>query len=428
MSARRLFPQIVAFALFFTLSELGVAADASVAATETNELGLDLYRKLATDEDNLCLSPYAIGNALAMTLAGADGQTREEMVRVLHASKRDDIIHPSFAALRHDLAALVEQSIKRGMEANKYGSSEDPVSLAIAGRLFAQSGYDFREHFLTLLKEQYDAPLDSVDYVNAASAATDRINPWVLEQTRDRIRDLIPAGMLNAATRLVLVNAIYLKAPWATPFSNEATEPRPFRVRGEEKTNVPTMFAHERSFGYAKRDGYTAVSISYSGSELQFLILLPDDAKGIHALEKKISAATLAKAVKFEPRELNLYLPKFKFEPPAMDLAVTLQELGMRTAFNQPRGSANFERIAPRKPDNYLFLSAVFHKTFLAVDEFGTEAAAANALPVTVYSAELIGRKKLKPLVVKVDRPFFYAIQHVPSGACLFLGRVTDPR
>ena len=234
--------------------------------------------------------------------------------------------------------------------------------------------------------------------------------------------------MLNAATRLVLVNAIYLKAPWATPFSNEATEPRPFRVRGEEKTNVPTMFAHERSFGYAKRDGYTAVSISYSGSELQFLILLPDDAKGIHALEKKISAATLAKAVKFEPRELNLYLPKFKFEPPAMDLAVTLQELGMRTAFNQPRGSANFERIAPRKPDNYLFLSAVFHKTFLAVDEFGTEAAAANALPVTVYSAELIGRKKLKPLVVKVDRPFFYAIQHVPSGACLFVGRVTDPR
>ena len=106
----------------------------------------------------------------------------------------------------------------------------------------------------------------------------------------------------------------------------------------------------------------------------------------------------------------------------------TLRELGMRTAFNQPTGSANFDRIAPRKPDDYLFLSAVFHKTFVAVDELGTEAAAADALPVTVYSASLIGRKKPKPVVVKVDHPFSYAIQHVPSGACLFLGRVTDPR
>ncbi len=266
-----------------------------------------------------------------------------------------------------------------------------------------------------------------MDYVNAAEAATGYINSWVAEQTQGRIRDLVPTGALDAKTRLVLVNAVYLKAKWATPFSEERTQSRPFRVRGEATAKVPTMFAHEGYFGYAKRDGYTAVSVSYSGSDLQFLIFLPDDPKGIHTLEKKISATMLTKAARLESRELDLYLPRFKLELPALDLGATLQKLGMQTAFDHPQGSANFDGMAPRKSNDYLFLSAVFQKTFIAVDEVGTEAAAADALPVTVYSAELL-RKKPKPLVVKVDRPFLYAIQHVPSGACLFIGRVTDPR
>jgi serpin B len=427
MDAHCLFRPI-AVALFLVLFKTSLAADVSVATTATNELGLNLYRRLATGDENLCLSPYAIANVLAMTLAGADGQTRTEMGRVLRAPEHEEIIHSSFAALRQDLAALVEESVKRTADMKKNGFSEDPITVAVAGRLFAQTGFDFRDQFLTLAKEQYNAPLDSVDYVKGAPAATDRINAWVAQQTRDRIRDLVPAGALTPDTRLVLVNAIYLKAPWSSPFSHEKTQARPFRARGTEKVNVPMMFAPEQSLGYAKRDGYTAVSVSYSGSGLQFLIFLPDDAKGLHVLEKKISATILTTAVKLKRREVDLYLPKFKFDPPVIDLGATLQEIGMRTAFNQPTGSANFERIAPRKQNEYLFLSDVFHKTFVAVDELGTEAAAADALPVTVYSASLIGNKKPKPIVVKVDRPFLYAIQHVPSGACLFLGRVTDPR
>jgi serpin B len=427
MRIHRLFPPIPV-AIFLALAKTPLAADSSVATTGTNQLGLDLYRKLAAGDGNLCLSPYAIANALGMTLGGADGQTREEIGRVLHARSNDEIVHHSFAALRHELAVVVDESVKRVAESQKYGSTGEPLTLAIAERLFAQTGYDFREKFLTLAKEQYDAPLERLDYRKAGSTAADQINSSVAQLTHDRIGDLIPAGALNTDTRLVLVNAIYFKAEWAMPFAVEKTQSKPFRVRGTEEVNVPTMFAHERYFGYTKQDGYTAVSISYSGSGLQFLVFLPDDATGIRALEKKITAKVLAKAVNLKARELELYLPKFKLEPPAIDLGSTLQELGMRTAFNQPAGSANFDRIAPRQPDEYLFLSGAFHKTFVAVDELGTEAAASNALPVTVYAADVLGEKKPKPIVVKVDRPFFYAIQHVPSGACLFLGRVTDPR
>jgi serpin B len=167
------------------------------------------------------------------------------------------------------------------------------------------------------------------------------------------------------------------------------------------------------------------VSIPYVGSDLQFVVLLPDDVNGIGSLEKKITSAMLAECAKLERRELDLYLPKFKFEPPTLNLGSTLQALGMKTAFDQPPGSANFDRMAPRKPRDYLYISAVFHKTFIAVDEKGTEAAAATA----VVMARATGmRNPAKPLEVKIDRPFVYAIQHVPSGTCLFVGRVTDPR
>lgn len=426
MSARRWLPPIKTFVILLACGEIG-ATDASRAARATNEFGLDLYRQLASGDDNLCLSPYALENALAMALAGADGQTRQEMARVLHTQTMGDTVHSSFGALRRALSDLVQESTRRTAEAKKSGSSEEPITLAIAGRLFAQRGYDFRDRFVAIAKEHYGAPLDSVDYVNAAEAATGHINSWIAGQTHGRVRNLVPAGALDATTRLVLANAIYLKAPWASPFPPDQTQPGPFRVRGEAAVNVPTMFAPKEHFGYAKRDGYAAVSIPYAGSDLQFVIFLPDDVKGIHALEKKISAAILAKAARLESRELDLYLPRFKFEMSPVDLGTTLQTLGMQTAFDQPQGSANFDRMAPRKPNDYLFLSAVFHKTFIAIDEVGTEAAASNALPVTVYSADLL-RKKPKPLVVKVDRPFLYAVQHVPSRVCLFVGRVTDPR
>ena len=401
------------------------AADPGLAATATNELGLDLYRKLAAGDNNLCLSPYSIQAALAMTFGGADGATRTEMARVLHFPNGAEP-HASFAALQRALEEMAARTAQRVAASKKYGGPSEPITLAIANRLFPQKGYNLRESFLALVKKEYGAPLEPLDFKKDAAAATKQINDWVAEQTRKRIRDLIPAGALNATTRLVLANAVYLKAPWAEEFSESATKPEPFHVHGGAPVDAPTMQRTDHDFGYAKRDGFTAVSIPYIGGELQFLILLPDKVNGLAALESKLTSDTLKECAKLDARFMHLYLPKFKLEPPTIALASQLVSLGMRTAFDQPPGSANFDRLAPRRPEDYLYISQVFHKTFIAVDEKGTEAAAATA--VAMMAGAAMNPHPEQPIEVKVDRPFFYAIQHIPSGACLFAGRVTDPR
>lgn len=399
------------------------AADFDAAAKATNELGIDLYRQLATGDENLCLSPYSIQSALAMTFAGADGETRTEMARVLHFSN-DDSIHGSFASLQRSLDEMAKKTAKIADQAKKMGGPSEPITLAIANRLFAQTGYDFRENFRELVKKFYGAPFEPLDFRKNPDRERQHINDWVAKQTRDRIRALIPPKGVDATTRLVLANAIYVKAPWANEFADFFTKPKPFHTRGGTAVDVPTM-NNRKSFGYAKRDGYTAVSLPYTGSELQFLALLPDETNGLPKLESKLSADMLAQCAKLEAHDVDLYLPKFKFEPPTITLADKLKALGMKSAFDDPPGSANFDKIAPRKPNDYLTISEVFHKTFIAVDEKGTEAAAATAVSMMVGTAMI---KKPEPIVVKVDHPFIYAIQQVPSGACLFIGRVSDPR
>ena len=275
------------------------------------------------------------------------------------------------------------------------------------------------------MKQHFGVAFEPFDFVTDSSGATKHINQWVADQTRDRIRDLIPAGALDETTRLVLANAIYVKAPWADPFFEGATQPEPFHIRGKTPVDVPMMRKEDTHFGYAKREGFTAVSVPYVGNELQFLVLVPDN--GLSVLEGKLSAEVLAQCAKLEERDVDLHLPKFKFEPPAIALAEKLEALGLKTAFDKPPRSANFDRMAPRKPDDYLYISQVFHKTFIAVDEKGTEAAAATAVAMMAGSARMQNTPP-PPIEVKVDRPFLYAIQHIPSGVCLFLGRVTDPR
>jgi serine protease inhibitor len=184
------------------------------------------------------------------------------------------------------------------------------------------------------------------------------------------------------------------------------------------------MQKRSRNFGYARRKGFTVVSLLYAGDDLQFVVVLPDEVNGLRELESKLSGDVLASCAKLQKEDVDLHLPKFKLEPPTITLAKRLEMLGMKTAFNQPKGSANFDKVAPRTPEDYLYISQIFHKTFIAVDEKGTEAAAATA----VGHVKLGGLPPPTTTEVKVDRPFVYAIQHVPSGVCLFLGRVTDPR
>ena len=416
----------IALVWMFASSAISNAAGGNLesAAKSTNEFGIQLYRSLAKPDANLCISPYSISCALAMALAGADGDTRTEMARVLHL---DPGTNPSesFGALHTALQDMMAESKTAAQEVKKRsGRAGEPITVAVANRLFPQDGYDFRKEFFTRLETDFGAAPEPLDFRKSAPAATKRINKWVAEQTRDRIKDLIPQP-LDTATRLVLVNAIYLKAPWQQPFQDSSTKPLPFHVNGREAADVQTMNSLT-TVGYARRDGYSAVGIPYVGTSLQFVILVPDKVEGLPSLEKRLDNKALAECAKLDRAEVDLYLPKFKLEPPTISLADPLQSLGMKTAFDIPQGSANFDLIAPRRPDDYLAISEVFHKTFIAVDEKGTEAAAATAVAM-VYATSAMGPEP-KSIEVRVDRPFLYAIQHVPSGACLFLGRVTDPR
>ena len=340
---------------------------------------MDLYKLQASGEANLLISPYSIQTALTMTFAGADGDTRAEMQRVLHLPADDSAVHASFQNLATELVALRNRSMEWVKQSKESGGPSTSIELNVANRLFAQRGYPIRPTFLALVKDSYSAPVEEMDFAKAPESARLAINRWVETETKDRIRDLIPTGVLTPDERLVLVNALYLRAPWAVQFNESVTREERFLVHGRDSVGVPTM-SDKSSLGYDKRDGFQVVSRSYYGGELQFIILLPDDPNGLPAVERALNPQMLQECTQLKQREVILHLPKFRIEPPTLRIGDNLKALGMKTAFDDPRGSANFDRMAPRKPNDYLYIGAVLHKTFLALDEKGSEAAAATAV------------------------------------------------
>ncbi|WP_395743234.1 serpin family protein [Prosthecobacter sp.] len=416
--------RLLLFLLAVSVPSLWSATPES-AAHAVNAFGLDLHRQMPK-EGNLCLSPYSIQSALAMTYLGASGMTADEMARVLHFPKNQQALGESFAALRQALLEAEEASVKRVAEAKKYGGPSEPLTLRVASRLFGQNTYEFRKPFLAEVKTAFGAPLQPMNFRKNPAAATHEINAWVAKQTQNKIRDLI-GDPLSADTRLALVNALYFKAPWSSESAEADTMPKPFFVNGgRQAVDVPTMQS-DLNMRYYNGRGFQAVTRSYAGHQLHFLLIIPDSIGGISGVEAKLTPEVLLACSKAEYREVILHLPKFKLTPPTIQLGDVLKKLGMTTAFDDPRGSADFDAMAPRKPEDYLYISKVFHKTFLELNEKGTEAAAATAV-VMMPGAIAIAPERPKPIVLKADRPFLFAIQHAESGACLFLGRVTDPR
>ena len=411
-------------ALLLPLSCLSAVDPSTTAARAVNNLALDLLAHAAPPQENTAFSPYSIQLALVMTYAGAEGDTRQQMARVLHYPPSDPDLVRDFARLQDELDDMAQRTAKIAAESKKGGGPSEPITLTVANRLFGQRGYDFRPAYLELLKKTLDSPLEALDFISDSAGATKHINSWIAEQTRERIRDLIPPNALNKDTRLVLANAVYLKAPWKEEFKQNETVPAAFHFADGSSADVPTM-RRQDALGYAKHDGFVAVALPYTGGDLQFLVLLPDTAVGLPKLESKLTPDLLAECARLKPEEILLYLPKWRLEPPLFALRKTFETLGMESAFDVPQGSANFNGIAPRRANDYLYISNVFHKTFVEIDEKGTEAAAATAVVMMRATAHL---DKPKPVEVRVDRPFLFAIQHRPSGACLFIGRVADPR
>jgi serpin B len=407
----------------FVYMKSAAAEPPSPAVNAINSFGIDLLHKVAKPDANALISPYSIQSALAMAYAGAEGTTRDEMAKVLHYPKDESELHRSFATLRKELDAAIQQSAAESHRAKQYGQTNDPITLTVANRLFGQGGYDFRPPFLALVKDNYDAPFEPTDFINGSAAATKQINDWVEEQTRKRIRNVIPDGALNQLTRLVLVNAVYLKAPWAEKFPTDLTKSAAFRVNGGKGIEVPMMGQREE-FASGKGSGFSVLMLPYSDYQFVFLIVLPDKMDGLTSVEARLSPRLNLESVKMEKCDVTLHMPKFNIEPPLIPLGQTLQALGMKSAFDKPQGSANFERMAPRRPNDYLALSEVYHKTFLKLDEEGTEAAAATVLMAITAGIH----EPPKQVTVNVDHPFLFAIRHEPSGAILFLGHVTDPR
>jgi serpin B len=413
---------LLSFVLLFPLLAGAEPTDTTAVVSAINALGLDLYR-VQPGDGNLLLSPYSIQDALAMTYAGAGGDTHVEMQRVLHYPADDNALHAGFAELARELEQAKRDSARAVAGGKNEGRNPGTLfELNVANQLFAQSGYALLPSFLALVKNNYGAPVEQLDFAHAAEQARSIINDWAEKKTKGKISNLIPQGGVSSQTALILANAIYLHASWDRSFDASQTKPGKFFLHGAESVMAPTMADGMHPCGYLHRGDFTAVSLPYIGGGLQFLILLPDAYDGLPALEREITPALLAECANLPFSEVDLQLPKFKLELPSMALGRQLKQLGLQTAFDRPKGSANFDHMAPRKPGELLCIGAIFHKAFLSLDEEGTEAAAVTTVEVDHVETAM------RPISVQVDHPFIFAVQHVPSGECLFLGRVTDPR
>jgi serpin B len=379
------------------------AADKATAAKDNNAFAFDLYGQLRSsghleNDGTLFFSPESISTALAMTYAGARGQTAEEMASTVHFSLAQERLHPALAALLHDLQA--EQETKG-------------YRLHTANALWGQKGTPFLPGFLNLVKDNYGAGLNEVDFRRATEKARQTINAWVEKQTDDKIKDLIAKGLLRPDTDLVLTNAIYFKGDWAAPFKKERTHDAPFQVGAEEKVTVPLM-EQTAKFPYLDGDTFQALELPYAGKDLSMVVLLPKKADGLADLEQRLTEANVRGWLeKLRPDEVRVALPRFKVEA-GFDLGKTLQAMGMKQAFT---ADADFSGMDGRRD---LFISAVIHKAYVEVNEEGTEAAAATAVIMTRAAA------RINP-VFRADHPFVFLIRDTRSGSILFLGRVVDP-
>lgn len=381
-------------------------AAATGAATSLNLFSADLFAVLARTEGNLVFSPYSAAVALAMTRNGATGETLDQMSTVLHADQAGDLD----AGLN-----AIDQALATRPGEYRWMDKTVELQLATANQLWGQRDYPFHNAFLDKLAANYGAGMRLVDYIKATEDAREAINTWVSDQTRERIPELIPEGVLNSDTRLVLTNSIYLNAPWMHRFNKDSTSPGPF-TRLDGSTVEAQLMRLGEELRYAKGTGYQAVELPYVDGSLSMLVIVPESGE-FADFQSRFAAATLETIVSdLKTAQVKLAFPRFEYRTQA-SLKDALKEMGMPIAFEG--GRADFSAMSPDGKD--LFIQDVIHEAFIAVDEDGTEAAAATAV--------VVGRTSAPVDVVEltVDRPFLYAIRDNDTGAILFLGRVLDP-
>lgn len=361
---------------------------------------LDLYARLRSEEGNLFISPHSVSTALAMTWAGARAETARQMAATLHLDLPAGLLHPTFGGLEESLLA-----------ANAGGSGPE---LYLANRLWGQQGMAFRDPFLLTTRLDYAGGFEAVDFAGATEQARQRINTWIEAQTKDRITELLQAGDVDAATVMVLTNAIYFKGTWLYQFDERYTRNGAFALNADESVTVPFMGLRE-NFAYFQSDQVQAVELPYDGGRLSMVLLVPRQVDGLAALEESLTPGNVKTWLAgLKEQDVFVSMPRFKMED-RFYLEKTLAAMGMPLAFTP--GRADFSGICGEP--GAIWIDKVIHQTFIEVNEHGTEAAAATAVTM---------KRGGGPTYIRADHPFLFLIRDRQTGAILFLGRVADPR
>ena len=396
---------LAVFAVLALLAGSCPASDLEDLTADNTRFALKLYKELNDGSGNLFFSPYSISTAMAMTWGGARGETASQMAGALEFSlgsgKKGGALgrqrlHAAFGELQRSLRAA---------------GGKGGVEMSIANALWPQNKYPFRKSYLRQIKEEYGSAGRPLDY-RSPDEARGVINRWVERETRQKIKDLLPDGSIDSMTRMVLTNAIYFKGNWATQFDVKRTHELPFKLASGKSLKTPMMF-QKGNFGFFQDEEIQALEMPYKGEKVSMVVLLPRKVDGLAALEKNLSAGKLSGWLgKLRRIKVDTLFPKFKMTS-RFDLASNLQNLGMKKAFSD----ADFSGMDGSRE---LYLSGVFHKAFVEVNEEGTEAAAATGA--------VVGRRSLlRGPSFRADHPFLFLIRDKATGSILFLGRYAEP-
>jgi serpin B len=388
------------------LAMISTTASAQTNDTESLVSGntafaFDLYSRLKSSEGNLFFSPYSISTCLAMTYAGARGETETQMARTLHLNPDQSLVHSAFGNLQEQLN---EAQKKKEIEFN------------VANALWAQEGHAFLPAFMDIARQRYEANVQQVDFGQSAEPTAQQINAWVSHQTQGKITDIIQPGVLNGSTRMVLVNAIYFKGKWTQPFEPSSTKNESFSVDRVKRVSAPLM-SLTGHFRYSENETMQLLELPYIGNDISMVVLLPKEVAGLKALEDSLSHEKLGSWLdQGKLQDVRVFLPKFKMKT-QFDLTSTLSGMGMASPFSP---SADFSGMDGTRN---LFLSSVVHEAFVDVNEEGTEATAATYVGVVAA-----GRYDPKPPpTFRADHSFLFLIRDTQSGSILFLGRLINP-
>jgi len=388
----------------FLYSSKATLKDTDSVVNANNQFALDLYSKYKSEEGNIFFSPYSISTALAMTYEGARGKTAEEMREVFYFPEDNNERRLGYAGLY-----------------NEINKKDKEYKLSTANSLWAQEDYQFLDDYFDVVEEYYGGEITNLDFVKNTEKSRITINDWVEDKTNNKIKDLIPEGVITKITRLVLTNAIYFKGEWVRQFNKDETREQDFRITPDNTVKVKMMSRtdDEAEFNYTENKDLQILGLPYSGDDLSMLILLPKNDE-IEALENFLTIKQLSKWKKdLKEQRVKVFIPKFKFETKYF-MEDTLKEMGMPTAFSV--ASADFSGMTGKRD---LFISKVIHQAFVEVNEEGTEAAAATAVIMGLTSAGPGNEPKIP--VFRADHPFVFIIQEKETGSILFMGRVSDP-